>query len=205
MIPIGEAVAAQEADSPGRATTMTGVVEAPLKGQLPQAPPPSPSSTKRKCCYGLLAAVVVAIVVAVPVTVTQFSVHSRSSTLGTSPVGSSSGTNVLTQQYCSKLKGDPKTYCNSYLKATGPNKFMAASIWLQVSQATRKWPDHAAPSVPHIGWVTAHWLGHGRLAGAQLQQLLLSARFMHGAPSLTHESVHVPVLQMCELALMCHA
>lgn len=113
------------------------VVEAPLKGQAPQTPPPSSSSAKRKFLYGLLAAVVVAIVVAVPVTVTQFSVHSRS-TRGISPVGSSSGTSVLSQQYCSKLRGDPKTYCNAYLKATGPNKFMAASIWLQVSQATRK-------------------------------------------------------------------
>jgi hypothetical protein len=115
------------------------VAEAPLKGQqAPQTPPTSSGSTKRKIWYGILAAVVVAIVVAVPVTVTQFSVHSRS-TRGTSPVGTSSGTSVLTQSYCSKLRGSSQTYCNAYLKSKGPNKFMAASIWLQASQATRKY------------------------------------------------------------------
>jgi hypothetical protein len=113
------------------------VVEPPLKGQLAQPTAPPNTSTKRKVLYGLLAALVVAVVVAVPVTVTQFAVHTRS-TRGTSPVSTSGSGGVLSESYCSKLFGDAKTYCRSYLKSTGPNKFMAASIWLQVSQATRK-------------------------------------------------------------------
>lgn len=113
------------------------VVEPPVKGQLAQPTAPANTSTKRKVLYGLLAALVVAVVVAVPVTVTQFAVHTRN-TRGTSPVSTSGSGSLLTEDYCSKLYGDSKTYCRSYLKSTGPNKFMAASIWLQVSQATRK-------------------------------------------------------------------
>lgn len=114
--------------------------EPPLKGQIaPPAPAPTSTTTKRKALYALLAAVVVAVVVAVPVTVTQFSVHSRT-TRGTSTIGTSTSSSVLSQDYCTKLHGDPKTYCKAYLKAKGPSKFMAASLWLQVSQATREQP-----------------------------------------------------------------
>lgn len=117
------------------------VGEVPVKGQITQAPASSSTSTKRKLLYALLAALVVVVVVAVPVTVTQFAVHRRS-TRGSSVVSTSGSGSALSVDYCSKLYGDAKTYCKSYLKSTGPNKFMAASIWLQVSQATRK---HTTP------------------------------------------------------------
>ena len=115
------------------------IIEAPIKGQTAQAPTPGPGKlpTKRKVTYCLLAALVVAVVVAVPVTVTQFAVHRRS-TRGTSQVSSSSSSSTLSHEYCDKLSGAAKDYCNAYLKSKGPSKFMAASIWLQVSQATRK-------------------------------------------------------------------
>jgi hypothetical protein len=123
------------------------VGEVPVKGQITQATPPTSTYTKKKLLYALLAALVVAVVVAVPVTVTQFAVHRRSSTRGSSVVSTSGSGSVLTVDYCSKLYGDAKTYCKSYLKSSGPNKFMAASIWLQVSQATRK---HMHIARPHL-------------------------------------------------------
>jgi hypothetical protein len=126
------------------------IVEAPIKGQAAQSPSLGPGNlpTGRKVAYGLLAVLVVAVVVAVPVTVTQFTVHRRS-TRGTSQVGTSSSSSsgsVLSQEYCDKLSGAAKDYCGAYVKSKGPSKFMAASIWLQVSQATRKLHYGCAPS-----------------------------------------------------------
>jgi len=118
------------------------VAEAPLKGQAVQSPANTTYPTRRKIFYGFLAFLVVAVVVAVPVTVTQFLVHRRS-TRGTSFTSSSAGSKPLTQEYCSRLQGLPRNYCSAYLKAVGPNKFTTASMWLQASQATRECP---APS-----------------------------------------------------------
>lgn len=159
------------------------VGEVPVKGQITQMTEQSGCSTKRKLLYALLAALVVVVVVAVPVTVTQFTVHRRSSTRGSSVVSTSGSGSVLSGDYCSKLYGDAKTYCKSYLKSTGPNKFMAASIWLQVSQATRKhaFLYNGAPvgsglyglGVPFTAWPGIGERGEGRCAVALTDTLLL--------------------------------
>ena len=107
--------------------------EAPLKGQAVQAPSPFSVPTTRKFLYGFLGLLVVAIVVAVPVTVTQFAIHRRN-TRGIS----SGGSKPLSQDYCNRLQGDSRTYCNAYLAAKGPSKYLAASVWLQANQTTRE-------------------------------------------------------------------
>lgn len=110
------------------------VEEAPVKGKIAQAPAAGVISTKTKLCYAVLALLVVAVIVAVPVTITQFAMHRRTTRGSTS----SGGNSILTNSYCDKLQGASRAYCVSYLHSKGADKFVAASLWLQASQETRK-------------------------------------------------------------------
>jgi hypothetical protein len=174
------------------------IIEAPIKGQTAQSPTPGPGNLpiKRKITYCLLAALVVAVVVAVPVTVTQFTVHRRS-TRGTSQVSSSSSSSsVLSHDYCDKLSAASKDYCNAYLKSKGPSKFMAASIWLQVSQATRKL-HHGCIMVPgmliHADVVTAD------MHAAHKTCLAICSLAVYGGPTSAWLGQHCFVI-LCALA-----
>lgn len=105
----------------------------PVKGQAGSPNHPNVVTTKRKFLYALLGLLVVGVVVAVPVTVTQFTVHRRNTR-----ASSSSGSRPLCEEYCNRLQEPPRSYCRAYLQAKGPQKFMAASVWLQANQTTRE-------------------------------------------------------------------
>jgi hypothetical protein len=87
---------------------------------------------RRKVLYALLALGVLALVVVVPVSVTQLQRGSRPDHSG----------RHLDADYCARLAGEPQALCRAYTAAQGAAKFAVASKWLNSSAATCECGPH---------------------------------------------------------------
>lgn len=115
---------------------MAIITDPPAKGAIINGAqqPTAREAARRKILYTLLAVGVIAVIVVVPVAVTQLTVHRRSSTRPSGSPGA--GSARLDMGYCERLQGESRTFCKSYTASEGASKFAAASKWLKASQAT---------------------------------------------------------------------